>query len=52
MDSATLVKEMPPREWTMIHDRITHEEEKMRPLREKLAELPQALEDYGFQDRS
>lgn len=52
MDSEKLVKEMLLREWTMIHDRITREEEKLRPLREKLAELSQALEDYGFQDRS
>ncbi len=52
MDSAKLVKDMLIREWTMTHDQITREEETLRPLREKLAALSQALEDYGFQDRS
>lgn len=47
-----LVKEMLLREWNLIHDQLTHEEQKLRPLRERLSDLSQALEDYGFQDKS
>lgn len=50
--SMKLVKEMLLREWNLIHDQLTREEQKLRPLRERLSELSQALEDYGFQDRN
>ena len=52
MDSEKLVKGMLLREWAIIHDQITREDERLRPLRERLSAISQALEDYGFQDRS
>jgi len=50
--SREVVQQLLTAEWNAVSEIICSGEKKLQPLRERLSELTQALEDFGFMDRA
>lgn len=49
--SRDIVRKLLTEEWDRVNRALMAADEEMRPLRVRLGQITQALEDYGFQNR-